>query len=68
MKRRDVHKQKIEHMLRKRDKLGMLEALISVHEDAPELDPEYLTDLKRRANELRNQLHVSSTRIVEYEF
>ena len=63
-----MHKQKVEHMLRKRDKLQMLEALIVVHEDANDIDIEYLTDLKKRANELRNQLHVSSTRIVEYEF
>lgn len=54
---------KVQHMVAKREKLGVLEALIVANENADNPDAEYVRGLKRRANELRNQLYVTSTLI-----
>jgi len=55
-----ARQEKIQHMINKRDKLAMIEALIFSHERAFNPDVNEIKDLKRRANELRTQLAVTS--------
>jgi hypothetical protein len=45
----------------KHNKLDTIERLIDIHEKQSKPDKEYLKDLRRRANELRVQLAVTST-------
>jgi len=59
---------KIQHMLNKRDKLLMVEALIYEHERADNPDIFEIKDLKRRAHELRTQIAVSSTLICKTSY
>ena len=55
-------------MLNKRDKLLMVEALIFEHERADNPDVVEIKDLKRRANDLRTQIAVSSTLICKTSY
>lgn len=55
------YKERLNHVRAKRQKLEMMETLISEHEQGRCPDNEYIRDLKRRANEVRSQLSVLST-------
>ncbi len=55
------HYKRVEGLLAKRDKLHMMEAIVTATEKKPDHDREYVRDLKRRANEVRSQLAVLST-------
>jgi hypothetical protein len=50
-----------ERLLRKKQKLEMIECLIGWWEDQPHRDVDYIQSLTKRADELRSQLAVYST-------
>jgi hypothetical protein len=58
---RKRHQERVARLLRKREKLEMLESLILEHEKSVHPDLDYLKSLKKRANDIRTQLSVIST-------
>jgi len=55
------YQQRLDSLHAKRQKVEMLETLISEHEKQSNPDIDYIHDLKKRANECRSQLRVLST-------
>jgi len=59
---RDRHQRRLDALLAKREKLAAMEKLIEEWEAFPDLDMDYLKDLRKRTNEVRQQLAVLSTK------
>lgn len=58
--KRSKYAERLRNLSDKVDKLHMLEALLHDHEKKTDPDVEYIRDLKRRANEIRTQIKVTS--------
>lgn len=55
------YKERLDKLYNKKLKLEMLNSLILTHEQQPKPNYDEIRELKRRANEVRNQLAVMST-------